>query len=59
MINSLSRSCHFIAIATEIVINSEITKKGVFTPEEAISNPMEFFNRYVKRYFRMKKRKID
>ncbi|MFW9877274.1 MAG: saccharopine dehydrogenase family protein [Candidatus Thorarchaeota archaeon] len=37
-----------LAIAAEMVINGEITEKGILTPEEAISNPMEFFNRYAK-----------
>jgi saccharopine dehydrogenase-like NADP-dependent oxidoreductase len=37
-----------LAIAVEMVINGEITEKGVFTPEEAISDPMGFFDRYAK-----------
>ncbi len=37
-----------LAIAVEMVINDEITEKGVLTPEESISDPMEFFNRYAK-----------
>ena len=37
-----------LALATEMVINGELTEKGVFTPEEAILDPMEFFNRYAK-----------
>lgn len=37
-----------LAIAAEMVINREITEKGVLTPEEAISDPIEFFNRYAK-----------
>jgi len=31
-----------------MVINNEITEKGVLTPEESIADPMEFFNRYAK-----------
>ena len=37
-----------LAIAVEMVINDEITEKGVLTPEESIADPMEFFNRYAK-----------
>ena len=37
-----------LAIAAEMVINNEITEKGVLTPEESIADPMEFFNRYAK-----------
>jgi saccharopine dehydrogenase-like NADP-dependent oxidoreductase len=37
-----------LAIAAEMVVNGEITQKGVLTPEEAILDPMEFFNRYAK-----------
>ncbi|MCW4031838.1 MAG: saccharopine dehydrogenase NADP-binding domain-containing protein [Candidatus Bathyarchaeota archaeon] len=37
-----------IAIVADMIINGEITEKGVLTPEEAISDPMEFFNRYAK-----------
>ncbi|MHA2008094.1 MAG: saccharopine dehydrogenase family protein [Promethearchaeota archaeon] len=37
-----------LAITVEMVINGEITEKGVFTPEEAISDPIDFFNRYAK-----------
>ena len=37
-----------LAIATEMLINGELTEKGVFTPEEAILDQMEFFNRYAK-----------
>ncbi|MFX1324785.1 MAG: saccharopine dehydrogenase family protein [Promethearchaeota archaeon] len=36
------------AIAAEMIINDEIIEKGVLTPEEAISDPWEFFNRYAK-----------
>ncbi len=35
-----------LAIATEMVINGEITEKGVLTPEEAFIDPMGFFDRY-------------
>ncbi|MHA2281570.1 MAG: hypothetical protein ACXAC5_12050 [Promethearchaeota archaeon] len=31
-----------------MVINGEITEKGVLTPEEAFSEPMDFFDRYAK-----------
>ena len=37
-----------LAIAALMVINGEIKEKGILTPEEAISDPMEFFNRYAK-----------
>ena len=37
-----------LAIAAEMVIRGEITEKGVLTPEESISDPMGFFNRYAK-----------
>ena len=37
-----------LALAAEMLINGEITKKGVLTPEEAIPDPMEFFDRYAK-----------
>jgi len=37
-----------LAIAAEMVINGEITEKGVLTPEEAILDTMEFFDRYAK-----------
>ena len=37
-----------LAVAAGMVINDELTEKGVFTPEEAIIDPMEFFNRYAK-----------
>jgi len=37
-----------LAIAAEMVTSGEITEKGILTPEEAISDPMEFFNRYAK-----------
>lgn len=34
-----------LAIAALMLINGEIKEKGVLTPEEAISDPMEFFDR--------------
>ncbi|UCD01660.1 MAG: saccharopine dehydrogenase NADP-binding domain-containing protein [Promethearchaeota archaeon] len=34
-----------LAIAALMLINGEIKGKGVFTPEEVISDPIEFFNR--------------
>lgn len=34
-----------LAIATIMLIEGKINKKGILTPEESISNPMEFFNR--------------
>jgi len=37
-----------LALATEMLINGEITEKGVLTPEEAIQDPMAFFDRYAK-----------
>ena len=37
-----------LAIAILMLINGEIKEKGVFPPEEAISDPMEFFDRYAK-----------
>ncbi|MFX1532467.1 MAG: saccharopine dehydrogenase C-terminal domain-containing protein, partial [Promethearchaeota archaeon] len=37
-----------LAIAAEMIIKGEITKKGVLTPEEAFTDPMEFLNRYAK-----------
>ena len=37
-----------LAITVEMVINGEITEKGVLTPEEAFSEPMDFFDRYAK-----------
>jgi len=37
-----------LAFAAEMLINGEITEKGVLTPEEAIPDPMEFFDRYAK-----------
>lgn len=37
-----------LALAAEMLINGEIKKKGVLTPEEAIPDPMEFFDRYAK-----------
>ncbi|MFX0028417.1 MAG: saccharopine dehydrogenase family protein [Candidatus Hermodarchaeota archaeon] len=35
-----------LAIATDMIISSKIIAKGVLTPEEAILDPMEFFDRY-------------
>ncbi len=37
-----------LVLAAEMLINGEITEKGVLTPEEAIPDPMEFFDRYAK-----------
>lgn len=37
-----------LAIVVEKVLNGEITKKGVLTPEEAILDPIDFFDRYAK-----------
>lgn len=37
-----------LAIVAEMVINGEIKEKGVLTPEVAISDPIEFFNKYAK-----------
>lgn len=37
-----------LAIAVEMIINGEITEKGVLTPEEAFSEPMEFLDKYAK-----------
>ena len=37
-----------LAIAAEMILNGEIKEKGVLTPEEAILDTMEFFNRYAK-----------
>jgi saccharopine dehydrogenase-like NADP-dependent oxidoreductase len=37
-----------LAIAAEMVLNGEITEKGILTPEEAISEPMKFFDKYAK-----------
>ncbi len=37
-----------LAIAAEMVLNGEITEKGILTPEEAISEPMTFFDKYAK-----------
>jgi len=37
-----------LALAAEMLINGEITEKGVLTPEKAIPDPMEFFDRYAK-----------
>ncbi|MHA2183960.1 MAG: saccharopine dehydrogenase family protein [Promethearchaeota archaeon] len=37
-----------LAIAAEMVLNGEISEKGVLTPEEAISEPMKFFDKYAK-----------
>ena len=38
-----------LTLAVDMILNSEITEKGVLTPEEAILDPMEFFDRYAKR----------
>ena len=35
-----------LVLTAEMILNGEITEKGVLTPEEAITNPMEFFDRY-------------
>lgn len=37
-----------LAIATLMILNNEIKEKGVLTPEEAFSDPMDFFERYAK-----------
>jgi saccharopine dehydrogenase-like NADP-dependent oxidoreductase len=37
-----------LAIATEMILASKIKEKGVLTPEEAISDPMDFFDQYAK-----------
>lgn len=37
-----------LAITAEMVISGDITEKGVLTPEEAISDPMGFFDKYAK-----------
>lgn len=37
-----------LAIAAEMVLNGEIAEKGILTPEEAISEPMKFFDKYAK-----------
>jgi saccharopine dehydrogenase-like NADP-dependent oxidoreductase len=37
-----------LAVAVEMVINGEITKTGVLTPEEAFTDPMDFLSRYAK-----------
>ena len=37
-----------LAIAALMLINGEIKEKGVLTPEEAISDPIAFFDRYAK-----------
>jgi saccharopine dehydrogenase-like NADP-dependent oxidoreductase len=38
-----------LTLAIEMILNGEITQKGVLTPEEAISDPMKFFDKYAKR----------
>jgi len=38
-----------LTLAVDMILSGEITEKGVLTPEEAILDPMEFFNRYAKR----------
>lgn len=35
-----------LAIAVDMVLSGEITEKGVLTPEEAITDPMGFFDRF-------------
>jgi saccharopine dehydrogenase (NAD+, L-lysine-forming) len=37
-----------LAIALEMLINGEITEKGVLTPEEVFTDPMNFLDRYAK-----------
>ena len=37
-----------LAITAKMLLNGEITEKGVLTPEEAISDVWVFFNRYAK-----------
>ena len=37
-----------LAIAVNMVLSGEITEKGVLTPEEAILDPMGFFDKYAK-----------
>ena len=37
-----------LALAAEMILNKEIKEKGVLTPEEAILEPMEFFDKYAK-----------
>jgi len=37
-----------LAIAVVMILKGEIKEKGVLTPEEAILEPMEFFNKYAK-----------
>jgi len=37
-----------LALAAEMIINKEIKEKGVLTPEEAILEPMVFFDKYAK-----------
>ncbi len=37
-----------LAIAVEMVINGEITEKGVLSPEESFSDPMGFLDKYAK-----------
>ena len=37
-----------LVLAAEMLLTGEITKKGVLTPEEAIPDPLEFFDRYAK-----------
>jgi len=35
-----------LAIAAKMVINGKITERGVLSPEEAFTDPMDFFDRY-------------
>ena len=37
-----------LTLAVEMILNGEITQKGVLTPEEVILDPMEFFDRYAR-----------
>lgn len=37
-----------LAIAVDMVLSGEITEKGVLTPEEAITDPMGFFDRFAR-----------
>jgi saccharopine dehydrogenase-like NADP-dependent oxidoreductase len=37
-----------LALAAEMILNKEIKEKGVLTPEEAILEPMVFFDKYAK-----------
>ena len=37
-----------LTLAVDMILNGEITQKGVLTPEEVILDPMEFFDRYAR-----------